>query len=75
MLNITHRLFRWTGKDIELKAFLKKAEEDRAQLDVRVQEVARATLDSEGEWMMQLVKRSPDCALKVAMECDKPEGK
>jgi predicted DNA-binding antitoxin AbrB/MazE fold protein len=42
----------------------------RQDLDRRLKKVTKATIDSEDEWFLELVKKDPDCALEVIKECE-----
>ena len=42
----------------------------RQTLNERLDKVTRATLNGETEWFLQLVRKDPECAIKVIEECD-----
>jgi len=45
----------------------------RETLNKRLESVTRATLNGETEWFLQLVRKDPECAIKVIEECDLDE--
>ena len=47
----------------------KKLQRDQER-DKRVDNLFRATMDGEQEWFLDLVRRDPDCVMKVIKECD-----
>ncbi|MHC5214463.1 MAG: hypothetical protein ACYSOO_07755 [Planctomycetota bacterium] len=66
--------------DLKLLAWLtvteRKIESDlndtnivRRDLDRRVDDITKATLNGEEEWFLQLVRKDPDCALDVITSC------
>lgn len=38
--------------------------------DRRIDKIFLATLNGEGGWFLELIRRDPTCALKVIKECD-----
>ena len=61
-------------KDAEAEKFLKEKALLRESLDVRLENIARATLDGETEWFLQIAKKDPSCVLRVIKECDTNNG-
>ena len=45
----------------------------REELNNRLEQVTRATLNGETDWFLELVKKDPSCALDVVKECDSDE--
>jgi hypothetical protein len=69
---LKRRLYRFTHLDPEFQAILAKANTERKHQDLRLQKIAKATLDSEDTWVLQLVKQNPNCVLDVIAKCTDP---
>ncbi len=74
MIGLVRNLLRHTGRDPEYQAKIAEVGQIRDELDQRLQALMKATLDHEGEWFLEVVKRNPECALKVIEGCDTPKG-
>lgn len=48
---------------------LKKLHRERKNLDRRIDSLERLTLDGENDWFLKVVKRDPECAIKIIKEC------
>lgn len=53
-----------------VQSFVAKQERDGVELDRRLDVISKATLDGEEQWFLDLLKRDPDCAIRVIKECD-----
>lgn len=62
-------LFRFTKRDEDFQKRLAQLTEKRESLDERAGEIFKATLDHEGEWFLTIIRRNPECALRVAADC------
>jgi hypothetical protein len=70
MMNHLLQVFsRFTKNDQDFLQIQKKAEEKRVLLDERLKDLMKATLDHEGEWFLELVRKDPVCALNVVETC------
>ncbi len=61
------------SKDFDRKFFenVEEIDKERKRMDIRLTEVAKATLDGEDNWFLQLAKDDPECVLNVKKECGK----
>ena len=50
--------------------YTKKHREKGVELDRRIDELTRATLNGENSWFLELVKEDPSCVLKVMEGCN-----
>jgi hypothetical protein len=66
------RGFLWGTRQFRDK--FSRLRDQRAELDSRLNDVALATLNGDTEWFMEMVKKDPACALKVAQECEAKNG-
>ena len=48
---------------------LENIDNERKLLDDRLSKIVKVTLDGEEKWFLDLVKKKPECALKVLEEC------
>lgn len=55
--------------DSEVKEFLSEQEKNGRELDRRLDNISKATLDGEEEWFLDLIKKDPKCAIEVIKEC------
>lgn len=58
-------LLKIKGTPISIEAETSK----RKELDDRLDDLTKATIDGEEKWFLQLVKRNPNCAMNVIKEC------
>lgn len=58
-----------TAVERKIETDLVQANTVRRDLDRRVDDITKATLNGEEEWFLQLVKKDPDCALDVITSC------
>ena len=64
-------LFSWLFKvDLMAQEIVDKHKITRADLDQRLDSIAQATVNGEGEYFLQLVKKDPACAINVLKECN-----
>lgn len=63
-------LSRLTRLTTIIEQQLGEANEVRQELDRRIDNVTKATLNGEEEWFLQLVKKDPDCAFNIIKDCD-----
>lgn len=68
-IELVRRLFRYTGHDKEFAEAVHQMKAKRSELDKRVNPLFQATLDHEGEWFLQIVKKNPECGLEVIAKC------
>lgn len=57
------------------KEQLAALQQERDAQEERLKELTRATLDGENEWFLNVVRKDPECALKIVHDCLKEEGK
>jgi hypothetical protein len=58
-----------TVTERKIETELNEANELRKDLDRRVENVTKATLNGEEEWFLRLVKKDPECALDIITSC------
>jgi hypothetical protein len=70
-LKFIKKVFLVFSKDFDnkYKAIESETNIERKKLDKRLTEVARATLDGEDKWFLQLAKTDPECVLQVIKDC------
>ena len=75
MMNyLTRALHKFTRRDQEFAAVMEQATVEREILDKRLDMLMQATLDHEGDWFLQLIKKDPGCAFKVLDSCGGNSG-
>jgi hypothetical protein len=57
-------------QDPEVERILTENKSKRAELDRRLDDVTKATINGEEDWFLELVKKDPACVLNVIKECD-----
>ena len=45
----------------------------RSKQDEHIKRLAMATMNGDDEWMVRVVKRNPECALKIMTDCNGEE--
>jgi hypothetical protein len=68
-------LNRLVAIDLQVAQRLDIRRSVRMDLDRRLDDITKATIDSEDEWFLELVKRNPKCAIEVIKECDLDDTK
>lgn len=64
-------VFRWLFKvDFMAQEVVNKHKITRADLDQRLDSIAQATVNGEGEYFLQLVRKDPACAINVMNKCN-----
>jgi hypothetical protein len=56
--------------DLQVAQKLDMRRSVRMDLDRRLDDITKATIDSEDEWFLAIVKKDPKCAIEVIKECD-----
>jgi hypothetical protein len=67
-------LFRFTSRDAEFQSRMAHLTERREEMDLKADELFKATLDHEGEWFLMIAKKNPVCVLKAAIDCMAEKG-
>ena len=62
-------LARLTASERKIETELAQTNVVRKDLDRRVDNITKATLNGEEEWFIQLVRKDPECALDVITNC------
>jgi len=68
-------LNRLVAVDLQVAQKLDVRRNVRIDLDRRLDDITKATIDSEDEWFIALVKKDPKCAIEVIKECDLDDTK
>jgi hypothetical protein len=55
------------------KEQLSALQKERDAQDERLKELTKATLDGENEWFLSVVRKDPECALRVVQNCLKED--
>lgn len=63
-------LNRLVAIDLQVAQKLDMRRSVRMDLDRRLDDITKATIDSEDEWFLAIVKKDPKCAIEVIKECD-----
>jgi hypothetical protein len=56
------------------RAEVARQHEQRRPIDERIHNLECATIDGDPKWMLELVRRDPACALRIAKECNKTDA-
>lgn len=55
---------------LDAQALVMREQESGVEFDRRLMDVAKATMDGEGDWFLNWVRKRPDCAIDIIKECD-----
>ncbi len=72
-MKMTYRIgkfFHFLRSDQEVEQKLAEHAYERQKLNIRLENVTRATLNGESDWFRKIILKDPSCALRVIKECD-----
>jgi len=67
-------LYRFTKFDKGFQKVTADLQEKRKEQDERVGFLAKAALDHEGDWFLEIGRKNPECVIRVFSEC-RPDAK